>query len=102
MMNDIIVVSILFYISIKREFVCSPSAFCFIFDESPKTKEEEKSKNRRTRREERDRSKIAESLSLSLFLFLSLSPVPSCNGRALLATSILKQSRRKALKIPSM
>ena len=86
----------------KREFVCSPSAFCFIFDESPKTKEEEKSKNRRTRREERDRSKIAESLSLSLFLFLSLSPVPSCNGRALLATSILKQSRRKALKIPSM
>ena len=99
-MNDIIVVSILFYISIKREFVCSPSAFCFIFDESPKTKEEEKSKNRRTRREEKDRSKIAESLSLSLSLFLS--PVPSCNGRALLATSILKQSRRKALKIPSM
>ena len=102
-MNDIIVVSILFYISIKREFVCSPSAFCFIFDESPKNQRRRKEqKLETTRREEKDRSKIAESLSLSLFLFLSLSPVPSCNGRALFATSILKQSRRKALKIPSM
>ena len=71
-MNDIIVVSILFYISIKREFVCSPSAFCFIFDESPKNqRRKEQKQDRRTRREEKDRSKIAESLSFSL------SPVPS-------------------------
>ena len=73
-MNDIIVVSILFYISIKREFVCSPSAFCFIFDESPKNqRRKEQKQDRRTRREEKDRSKIAESLSLSLSLFRSVS-----------------------------
>lgn len=73
-MNDIIVVSILFYISIKREFVCSPSAFCFIFDESPKNqRRKEQKQDRRTRREEKDRSKIAESLSLSLSLSRSVS-----------------------------
>ena len=73
-MNDIIVVSILFYISIKREFVCSPSAFCFIFDESPKNQRRRKEqKLETTRREEKDRSKIAESLSLSLSLSRSVS-----------------------------
>ena len=98
-MNDIIVVSILFYISIKREFVCSPSAFCFIFDESPK--------NQRRRKEQKQENKERGERSfqnrrVSFSFSLSLSPVPSCNRRALLATSILKQSRRKALKIPSM
>lgn len=69
-MNDIIVVSILFYISIKREFVCSPSAFCFIFDESPKNQRRRKEhKQETTRREEKDRSKSSQNL----FLFLSLS-----------------------------
>ena len=73
-MNDIIVVSILFYISIKREFVCSPSAFCFIFDESPKNQRRRKEqKLETTRREEKDRSKIAESLSLSLFFSRSVA-----------------------------
>jgi len=102
-MNDIIVVSILFYISIKREFVCSPSAFCFIFDESPKNqrrRKEQKQENKE--RGERSFQNRRISFSFSLSLSLSLSPVPSCNRRALLATSILKQSRRKALKILSM
>ena len=102
-MNDIIVVSILFYISIKREFVCSPSAFCFIFDESPKKqrrRKEQKQENKE--RGERSFQNRRISFSFSLSLSLSLSPVPSCNRRALLATSILKQSRQKALKILSM
>lgn len=69
-MNDIIVVSILFYISIKREFVCSPSAFCFIFDESPKNQRRRKEQKLETTRGER--RKIVPK-SQSLFLFLSFS-----------------------------
>ena len=73
-MNDIIVVSILFYISIKREFVCSPSAFCFIFDESPK--------NQRRRKEQKQENKERGERSfqnrrISFSISLSLSPVPS-------------------------
>jgi len=68
-MNDIIVVSILFYISIKREFVCSPSAFCFIFDES--TKKPKKKKRAKTG-EQGERRKIVPK-SQNLFLFLSFS-----------------------------
>ena len=71
-MNDIIVVSILFYIPTKESlFVLLPLFVSFLM-RVQKTKEEEKSKNRRTRREEKDRSKIAESLSLSLFLSRSV------------------------------
>ena len=101
-MNDIIVVSILFYISIKREFVCSPSAFCFIFDESPKNQRRKEQKQENKERGERSFQNRRISFSFSLSLPFRLSPVPSCNRRALLATSILKQSRRKALKIPSV
>ena len=67
-MNDIIVVSILFYISIKREFVCSPSAFCFIFDESPKNQRRKEQKQENKERGERSFQVFAESLSLSLSL----------------------------------
>jgi hypothetical protein len=85
--------TILYFHPNESLFVFLPSFF-FIF-ESPK--EEEKSKQE-TRREEKDRSKSSQNL----FLFLSLSPVSSCKKRKILATSILKQSPRKALKIPSI
>lgn len=67
-MNDIIVVSILFYISIKREFVCSPSAFCFIFDESPKNQRRKEQKQENKERGERSfqNRRISFSFSLSL------------------------------------
>ena len=59
-----------------------------------KTKEEEKSKNWR---QQGERRKIVPK-SQNLFLFLSFSPVPSRNRRALLATSILNNSREKRSK----
>ena len=66
-MNDIVVVSILFYISIKREFVCSlvflPSFF-FIFG-SPKEEEHNRRQGER-RKIVPNLRRISFSFSLSL------------------------------------
>ena len=65
-MNDIVVVSILFYISIKREFVCSlvflPSLFSFLGVQKKKSITGDKERG------ERSFQIFAESLSLSLSL----------------------------------